>query len=66
MSSGAIKPTPVLEADPAVMDEARRRCASRVAARGQADEAERYRAGDNDQGWAMRFEVELIEKEGNA
>jgi hypothetical protein len=66
MSSGAIKPTPVLDADPAVMAEARKRCAARVAAYGQADEAARYLAGANDQGWAMRFEVDLIEKEGNA
>lgn len=66
MSRGAIKPNPVLDADPAVMAEARKRCAARVAARGQAEEAARYRAGSNDQGWAMRFEVELIQKEGNA
>lgn len=65
MSSGAIKPTPVLEADPAVMVEARFRCAARAEQRGQAAEAARYRAGSNDQGWAMRFEVELIQKEGN-
>lgn len=66
MSSGAIKPTPVLQADPAVMVEARFRCAARAEQRGQAEEAARYRAGVNDPGWAMRFEVELIEKEGKA
>lgn len=66
MSSGAIKPTPVLQADPSVMVEARFRCAARAEQRGQAEEAARYRDGSNDQGWAMRFEVELIQKEGKA
>lgn len=63
MSSGAIKPTPVLEAPADLMAAARANCAARVAARGQEAEAQRYRAGENDQGWGIRHEVAKLRAE---
>lgn len=63
MSRGDIKPAFVLDTDPATLSEARFRCAARAEMRGQADEAARYRDGTNDQGWALRYEAELIGKE---
>lgn len=63
MSAGAIKPTPVLEAPADLMAAARANCAARVGARGQEAEAQRYRAGSNDQGWGVRHEVAKLRAE---
>jgi hypothetical protein len=63
MSSGEIKPAFVLDVAPATLAEARARCAARAETRGHAAEAARYRDGTNDQGWALRYEAELIGKE---
>lgn len=61
--SGSIKPTPVLMAPANIMQEARQNCAARATARGQTDLAEAFAAGTQDQGWAMRHEVERLSAE---
>lgn len=62
--SGSIKPTPVLMAPAHIMQEARQNCAARATARGEDALAAAYMARTQDQGWAMRHEVERLTKEG--
>ena len=59
-------PLPPLETDGPLLVEARTICADRAAARGHAEEAARYHAGENDQGWAIRHEVYRLKAERRA
>lgn len=57
---------PALQASPEVLGQARRNCAARAEARGSAELAASYRAGGQDEGWAVRFEVAKLHAEARA
>lgn len=54
---------PPLKATRRLIAQARVNCANRATARDQLEEADRYRSGANDQGWAIRHEVNRLKSE---
>ena len=60
MSRTAIKPFALPEASEVEWAQARSTCAARARARGQDTLADAYEAGSQDQGFAMRHEINRI------
>ena len=63
MSAGQTKPTMPLDADQGTRMQARANCAAVRRERGEHDLALAFEAGTQDDGWAMRHEVNRLRAE---